>query len=140
MKRSISATLLFLISFVSPLPAQNLHPGYDRQELAEIMCVSARTGGGDKYISDSNYIAAPTAYTLAYRSPEVGLLNLWELWTSDNKMAVISIRVRYSRPRVGLPIFIRLCYPLMGSSICQIMTPSGTTWLPTPRRPCTQAG
>jgi hypothetical protein len=114
MKRSISATLLFLISFVSPLPAQNLQPGYDRQELAEIMCVSARTGGGDKYVSDSNYIAAPTAYTLAYRSPEVGLLNLWELWTSDNKMAVISIRGTVQQADSWLANFYSAMLPAYG--------------------------
>ena len=68
--------------------AQKLHPGFDKTEYIELMKLSAQFG-------DSAYRAAippPPQYKLAYRSPAMGLDNLWELWISDEHVAVVSIR------------------------------------------------
>jgi hypothetical protein len=61
------------------LPAQTLKPGFDRAEYLELLRLHARMGG-----SDSVYwagIPRPRQFTLAYRSPVVGLDNRWDLWT-----------------------------------------------------------
>ena len=68
--------------------AQKLKPGFDKSEYLELMKISAQFG-------DSAYRAqlpVSPQYALAYRSPVVGLDNLWELWISDDRVAVVSIR------------------------------------------------
>ena len=64
------------ILFSFSIQAQSLLPGYNSTELADILMVSVRTGSGSSYYSDSNYVAASTRFQRAYRSPEMGLLNL----------------------------------------------------------------
>ena len=44
------------------------------------MHVSARTGGVSAYNAG---IAEPEHYKLAYRSPVMGLQNMWSLWVYD---------------------------------------------------------
>ncbi|HEY4155053.1 MAG TPA: lipase family protein [Puia sp.] len=68
--------------------AQQLKPGFDRDEYIALMKLSAQFG-------DSSYAAsmsAPKEYRLLYRSPVMGLLNRWDLWMRDDGIAVISIR------------------------------------------------
>jgi len=67
---------------------QHLKPGFDKQEYIELMKVSAQFG-------DSSYRAdlpVPPEYKLEYRSPIVGMANVWELWMKNKDIAVISIR------------------------------------------------
>ena len=87
-KQFISLLLLAVLWTANPLSAQELKPGYNREELIEVMHVSARTGGVSAYNAG---IAEPEHYKLAYRSPVMGLQNMWSLWVYD-KTAVITIR------------------------------------------------
>lgn len=82
---------IFLLSIYG-INAQVLKPGYDKNELLEVFLVSARTGGRINFNVDSNYLAPPQHHKLAYRSPEMGLKSLWELWISDQHSAIITIR------------------------------------------------
>ncbi len=86
--------LLILVSaffmLLTDLPAQSLKAGFDKEELLEIMYVSVRTGGVSSYYSDSNFVPEPH-YKMAYRSPVIGLKNLYEIWTANNT-AIITVR------------------------------------------------
>lgn len=68
--------------------SQPLRPGFDKAEYIDMLGVSAQFG-------DSAYAAAlpaPKSYHLRYTSPTVGMENQWQLWTTDSKLAVVSIR------------------------------------------------
>ncbi|MBL7704315.1 MAG: lipase family protein [Taibaiella sp.] len=68
--------------------AQGLQPGFQKEEYRELMYISARTSGGPDYY---NQFPEPQ-YKMIYRSEPIGLDNLWDLWLSEDKIAVISIR------------------------------------------------
>jgi hypothetical protein len=79
--------------------------------------VSVRTGSGSSYYSDSNYVAASTRFQRAYRSPEMGLLNLWELWTDNQNTAIISVRGTLPNPDSWLSNFYSAMIPAKGEII-----------------------
>ena len=79
--------ILFACSSIAGI-TQQLKPGFSRDEYIDLMKLSAQFG-------DSAYAASipvPAGYRLLYRSPEVGLLNCWELWMREDGVAIISIR------------------------------------------------
>ncbi|XWW45585.1 META domain-containing protein [Fibrella sp. USSR17] len=81
-------TLVGLTALSYPATAQSLQPGFDKAEYIDLMKVSARFG-------DSSYVASfpkPQRYKSVYRSPIVGLDNMWDLWADDKGTAVISLR------------------------------------------------
>lgn len=85
-------TLLNALLFASAMATTpTLEAGFDRDEYRELMHISARTGAVNNPAYYAN-IPEPRGRHLQYRSPEVGLANLWDLWTGDNLPAVISIR------------------------------------------------
>ena len=89
-KRMCICILFSGLLFSNILYGQMLKPGFDKEEYKQLMYVSARTGA-----LDSNYfsqIPAPKNFKRVYRSKEMGLDNLWDLWTDNNRTAVISIR------------------------------------------------
>lgn len=103
-----------LLIFSSSLSAQ-LRPGIDRAELAELLCISARVGGHEQYYNtDSTYIAPPKFHQFVYRSAEIGLRNLWELWTQDGKSAVIAIRGTTADTESWLENFYAAMVPAQG--------------------------
>ena len=68
--------------------ADTLKPGFDKDEYYELLKINIQH-------SDSLYnpnLPTATAYNRIYRSKEIGLENRWELWTSDDSIAVVSIR------------------------------------------------
>ncbi|MCB0820892.1 MAG: lipase family protein [Bacteroidetes bacterium] len=65
----------------------------DISELREIMLLSARTGSDSSYYTGKNRLDEPIRFKRTYRSPVMGLANLWELWIdSESRQAAISIR------------------------------------------------
>ncbi len=68
--------------------AQKLEPGFDPMEYIEMMRISARFGDSSYY----DQVPAPASFRPVYRSAVMGLDNCWDLWTDDNKRAVISLR------------------------------------------------
>lgn len=84
----IVCCLLFLpvLSF-----SQSLQPGFDKAEYAELLRVSARQTDTARWAKYS--IAAPSGFSLAYRSPVSALENRWDLWVNkEHTVAAISIR------------------------------------------------
>ncbi|MEO8772064.1 MAG: META domain-containing protein [Ferruginibacter sp.] len=87
MLKYLLPVLFYLYS--STIFAQQLKPGFDKQEFIELLKIGARTS------ADSNYfkkIPAPQYSTLVYQSATVGFDNLWQLWRTKDNVAVISIR------------------------------------------------
>lgn len=111
-----SAFILFLLLRASNLWAQPLQPGFQRNELYELLCISARTGSGASYIEGVNAVPSPKTFQRQYRSPEIGLLNLWELWCDKNKHAVISIRGTVPKMESWLVNFHAAMVPAKGTT------------------------
>ncbi|MEM8965067.1 MAG: lipase family protein [Bacteroidota bacterium] len=90
---SIKTLIIFFLFLSSILVTQfsycqKLQPGFDKEEYLDLIRISAQYG-------DSAYrsgIPVPKKYQLAYRSPTVGLENMWELWISDDQVATISLQ------------------------------------------------
>jgi hypothetical protein len=90
---------------------QQLKPGFDKAEYAELMKVSART------VADSAYAAtipSPLRFKMLYQSPVLGPDNLWDLWTNNNGIAVISIRGTTAKPVSWLANFYAAMVPAKG--------------------------
>lgn len=72
------------------LSAQNLKPGFDKEEYRELMRISFKTATTDS--NQLKEVAEPQYFKMIYQSESMGLDNLWDLWTDDTGRAVISIR------------------------------------------------
>jgi len=83
--------LVILLVATMRITAQEhvLKPGFDGKEYLDMVSVTLLQADS---ISPDNKIPMPEKYERVYRSPEVGLFNRWDLWVSENKTAVISIR------------------------------------------------
>jgi len=98
--------------------AQNLNPGFNKQELLQIMYVSARTGGNEKYINDSlNPIPEPKTFTRTYRSKTIAFDNLWELWYDNDNTAIITVRGSTGKSESWLTNFYAAMIPAKGEII-----------------------
>lgn len=110
----IITVLLLVISFYGTRSfAQNLKPGFDKAEYINLMKLSAQFG-------DSAYQAAilvPEKFELIYRSPIVGLDNLWELWTENEETAIINIRGTTENSESWLANFYAAMVPAKGSLV-----------------------
>ncbi len=79
---------LVLFNFNGIGQVSKIKPGFSKKEYAELLKISTRQ-------SDSLYnedLPAPVKFNRIYRSPVLGLDNRWELWTSPDSIAAISIR------------------------------------------------
>ncbi|MCA6483190.1 MAG: lipase family protein [Bacteroidota bacterium] len=112
-----SSYCLLVVFSINGSFAQPLTPGYNREELAEILSVSVRTGSGTRYFTDSNYVASPTRFKRTYSSPELGLMNKWELWTDGKSTAVITVRGTVPEPDSWLVNFYAAMIPAKGTIV-----------------------
>jgi hypothetical protein len=114
MKKYTLSLLILLNAFVIMVAsAQKLQPGFDKEEYRQLMYLSARTGAlSPDYYKD---IPAPKEFKMIYRSRVMGLDNLWDLWTSDQrKVAVVSIRGTTDKPESWLANFYAAMVPAKG--------------------------
>lgn len=103
--------LLLGLFFTKSLYAQQLRPGFDKEEYKALMYVSAQFG-------DSAYQAtlpAPQGYKIIYSSPVMGLENKWELWMNTNGVPVISIRGTIQNEISWMGNFYAAMVPAKGS-------------------------
>jgi hypothetical protein len=88
MKLTFLIIPLFLINFNGISQVSKIEPGFSKVEYTELLKISTRQ-------SDSLYnkdLPAPEKFSRIYRSQVLGLDNRWELWTSPDSIATISIR------------------------------------------------
>lgn len=92
--------------------SQSLKPGFDKEEYRELMYLSARTGA----IAPTYYanIPEPKRFKRVYRSPIMGLDNLWDLWSDHQSTAVISIRGTTDKPESWMANFYAAMVPAKG--------------------------
>lgn len=83
------SSLFCLILINTFLNASKLEPGFKKEECIEMLKIGA-------YQHDTPWtnikVKFPEKYILSYRSTEFGLKNRWDLWLSNDSIAVISIR------------------------------------------------
>ncbi|UOG76060.1 lipase family protein [Hymenobacter tibetensis] len=85
---SLLCWLVALLALTQVAQARPLRPGFEKAEYLELLRLHAR-------MADTSFfgkIPRPSRFRRAYRSPVLGLDNSWELWTSPDSVAVVSIR------------------------------------------------
>lgn len=93
LKAAFFCALLALI--YHPASGQKLKAGFNPKEYKELLAISVKTF----YPSESKEIPYPVDYEKKYRSLPIGLDNVWELWTTSDSIAVISIRGTSADPK-----------------------------------------
>ena len=105
------ASILLLGCLARPVYGQVLKPGFDKQEYVELLRAYSRWGDSTFYQG----IPASQKYRQVYRGPVTGLENRWELYTTDDKVAVISIRGTTADPVSWLGNFYAAMVPAKGT-------------------------
>jgi hypothetical protein len=109
---SKTTKLLLLFSLISlTVVGQQLKSGFDKNEYKELMLISARTTAEPNYYKD---FPEPSNFKMIYQSQPIGLDNLWDLWTNDKNVAVISIRGTTEKPESWLSNFYAAMVPAKG--------------------------
>ncbi len=105
--------LIYIMLLAFPLftRAQRLQPGFDKEEYRQLMLVSVRTTASVKYAKGF----AEPKYKMIYRSPVIGLDNLWDLWINEKGIAVISIRGTTQQTVSWLANFYAAMLPATGT-------------------------
>ncbi|UKJ09152.1 lipase family protein [Solitalea lacus] len=103
--------LFFLYSLSSSVYAQQLKPGFDAVEYADLLNLeydSLQTGVS---IQNSSF----HSYKLFYQSPEVGLFNKCFLWVRSDDVVVLVIRGTISKTESWLENFYSAMIPAKGT-------------------------
>ena len=111
MKLKLLLFLFFGSSISQDIFGQQLKSGFDKNEYRELMLISARTTAEPSYIKD---FPEPSNFKMIYQSKPIGLDNLWDIWSNDKKMAVISIRGTTEKPESWLSNFYAAMVPASG--------------------------
>ena len=107
-------TVLWIISS-GRVPAQNLHPDFNKEEYKELLYISAKTNTPDSMVFK---IPAPEYHKMIYRSEVIGLDNRWDLWINKtNTIAVISIRGTTGKAESSLENLYAAMVPAQGKLI-----------------------
>lgn len=108
-------SVLICLLFSTTAFTQQLKPGFDKAEYIEMLKITARqvdTPWTEKNVS----LSKPEHYDFVYRSPIVGLDNLWDLWLhKQGKLAVLSIRGTTENPESWLENFYSAMVPAKGT-------------------------
>jgi hypothetical protein len=110
---SVVGFLLFIYFF--PLTSfgqeRKILPGFDKAEFLELLKISS-------YQGDTLYnpdLPPPLKFKKIYRSKTMGLDNRWDLWVSDQSVAVISIRGTTPEKTSWLENFYAAMVPAKGN-------------------------
>jgi hypothetical protein len=94
--------------------AQKLTPGFCKSEYLELLKLTVYTN-----ISDTSKVKEkpplPQKFHRIYRSPAIGLDNLWDLWISSDSLVALSIRGSTSKPESWVENFFSVMVPAKGS-------------------------
>lgn len=91
--KSITLCALLLVLFINPSRAQTkLKPGFDKQECMEMLKIALTQAIDTSEWRIARSVPLPQKFNFVYRSPLIGLQNMWDLWISKDSIAVISIR------------------------------------------------
>lgn len=107
--------LLIIFAFISlySISQEKFSPGFNPTEYEDLLNINAITHTADIQPGKESGIAHK--YILKYRSAEMGLMNLWELWMRDDSVAVVSFRGTVANPISWLANFYAAMIPATGS-------------------------
>ena len=107
--------ILFLAGLFLKTNSQNLKPGFDKAEYIELLKIAQKQHIDLDKWKDNVSIPDPQEYKLVYRSKEIGLSNVWDLWVHKTKpVAVISVRGTTADPNSWLANFYAAMVPAKG--------------------------
>jgi len=89
MKKNILFTFILCTVFNLTI-AQHLNPGFDLNEYLEVLRINGHLYGPDERYEDQ--VDAPEHSEFIYKSDEMGLNNLYEIWMKDGQTAVFCTR------------------------------------------------
>ncbi len=101
-----------LIFFANTANSQSLKPGFSYPEYMKMLNILAYQV--DTPWTEMRY-EHPKGFKLDYRSPEVALLNRWDLWISEDSTVVISIRGTVGDFKSWLENFYSAMIPATGT-------------------------
>ncbi len=110
MKRKIILSTLLLYAVFGY--SQKLQPGFNKEEYLELLRISVCS------VKDSSYSKEhekPKNHTMIYQSGSIGLDNSWDLWTSKDGAAVISLRGTTEKQESWMQNFYAAMVPAKGS-------------------------
>ncbi|MES2514471.1 MAG: lipase family protein [Bacteroidota bacterium] len=109
-------TIIFCVFFAGQfLNAQVLKPGFDKAEYIELLKIMQKQHVDlDKWPNDT-LIAKPAVSKFVYRSPVIGIANVWDLWIKDNNVAVLSVRGTVADPVSWLSNLYAAMVPAKGT-------------------------
>lgn len=111
MKKPYLGLLMMALLAVNAVVGQALRPGFDLAECTDMIKMASQFGDGSVFAQ----LPPPAGYRPAYRSPVVGLDNLWDLWVSnDNRVAVVSVRGTTANSTSWLANFYAAMVPAQG--------------------------
>lgn len=107
--------ILFLSALFLRVNSQNLKPGFDKAEYLELLKIAQKQHLDLDKWKDNTSVPDPQDYKLVYRSKEIGLSNVWDLWVHKTKpVAVISVRGTTADPNSWLANFYAAMVPAKG--------------------------
>jgi hypothetical protein len=109
------ALFLTLIGINSFVIAQKLKPGFDKKEYIELLKVMQKQHVDiDKWAADTA-VPFPSSTKFIYRSPSVGIENVWDLWIRNDNVAVLSVRGTIAHPVSWLSNLYAAMVPAQGT-------------------------
>jgi hypothetical protein len=84
--------MLAVLSLTQSASAQKLKPGFEKAEYLEMLKIAQKAHVDTSKWKTDTAIPYPERFEFVYRSPVVGLDNIWDLWIDKGGVAVISVR------------------------------------------------
>jgi hypothetical protein len=107
--------ILLMMSLMAGIPARaqgKLKPGFDAKEYGKLLGTTLRQS--KQPWKENMEIPYPEGFELAYRSPVVGLDNRWDLWLSEDHVAIINVRGTTAKTNSWLEDFYAGMVPATG--------------------------
>jgi hypothetical protein len=85
-------SIVFAILIFSTAEAQKLKPGFDKNEFIEVLKTDLLIAYDTAEWKGPFTVSPPQTFKFIYRSPLIGLQNMWDLWINNDSVAIINIR------------------------------------------------
>lgn len=112
MNKFILTFFTTLLIFIHAAYSQSLQAGFDHEEYREILRINGHLYGPDERYKFQ--VPPPVQSTMLYRSKEMGLDNLYEIWIKDNAIAVFCTRGSVNTDLSWLANFYSAMVPATG--------------------------
>lgn len=106
--------LFAAVVFCWSVNAQQLKPGFDKQEYIELLKIMQKQHVAFEKWQADTLVPAPQS-RFVYRSPLVGIANMWDLWITRERVPVLSVRGTVADPVSWLANLYAAMVPATGS-------------------------